>query len=96
MYIITFTATLIERCLRDAIIKIRNNKNERRWRDVKPKKYANKVGMVLTQEVNIGPKLNKPLPYNPTYRPVPFVVGTSYWLHGSGLFTFVSYVNLLC
>ena len=27
----------------------------------KPKKYANKVGM-LTQD----PKLNKPLPYNPT------------------------------
>ena len=29
----------------------------------KLKMYANKVGMVLTQK---DPKLNKPLPYNPT------------------------------
>ena len=33
----------------------------------KLKMYANMVGMVLTQEVNMDPKLNKPLPYNPTY-----------------------------
>ena len=25
----------------------------------KPKKYANKVGMVLAQEVNIGPKIKQ-------------------------------------
>ena len=30
-------------------------------KDVKPKKHVNKVGK-LTQD----PKLNKPLPYNPT------------------------------
>ena len=59
MYVISFTATLIERCSRDAIIKIRNNKNKRGCRDVKPQKYANKVGMVLTYEVNIGPKIKQ-------------------------------------
>ena len=59
MYIITFTATLIERRSRDAIIKIRTIKMKEDVGDVKPKKYANKVRMVLTYDVNIGPKIKQ-------------------------------------
>ena len=43
------------------IIKNIFNKNERRCRDVKTQK-ACKQGW----EANIGPKINKQLPYNPT------------------------------
>ena len=42
----------------------------------KPQKCANKVQMVLTQEVNVGLKLNKSLPYNRTckYRSLSFAL----------------------
>ena len=43
------------------IIKNILNKNERRCRDVKTQKPSEQG-----PGVNIGPKLNKPLPYNPT------------------------------
>ena len=41
-------------------IIIMSNYNKKRFQS-KPKKYANKVRMVLAMEDNVGPK---PLPYN--------------------------------
>ena len=41
------------------IIKNIFNKNERRCTDVKAKKHVNKIGMVLTQKVNVGPKIKQ-------------------------------------
>ena len=41
------------------------NKNER-CRDVKTQKHPDKVGIVITQEVKVGPKIKQTAPYNPT------------------------------
>ena len=35
------------------------NKNERKCRDVKTQKHVDEVGIVITQEVNVGPKIEQ-------------------------------------
>ena len=74
----------------------------------KPKKHVDKVGIVITQEVNVGPKIKQTTSIYPSTQVQLFVfcfiavyVGTYVGLYGSGLFNlglfnFGSYINLLC
>ena len=51
----------------------------------KPKKQANKVGIVLTQEVNIGPTIKQTTSYISTYTTITLSCNCVV-LYGSGLF----------
>ena len=65
-----------------------------------PKKYVNKIGMVLThvQEVNVGPKIKQ----TTSIKKYSFAFAVEWYrylcrgLYESGLFEFESCVNLLC
>ena len=62
----------------------------------KPQKYANKVRIVLTQKVNVGPKIKQTTSiqlYISTYTAIKQKTKTCTYvgLYGSGLFNFESY-----